>query len=200
MLGPFYWLFLWNFKKHQPVPMTRHWGREGFPRGGIPLPQTCMFRASFRIPRAWLPCLCPQIPEYRRCIAPCLRLKAAQPASDACTGRNAVSRPRPFPSPARFLIGARHYRNDERNNVRPEDTKGGKPPGKGALSKALPKDCLWFPLNSIRIIASGADAASAYARSASSDAAPMGPWMSCTGLWPAASGAATVLPSVPRRP
>jgi hypothetical protein len=53
---------------------------------------------------------------------------------------------------------------------------------------------------STKIIASGAGAASAYARSASSDATPTGLWMSCTGLWPAASGAATASPSVPRRP
>ena len=66
-----------------------------------------------------------------------------------------------------------------------QDTKGGKPPGNGVLSETLPKDCLWFLLNSTKIIASGAGAASAYARSASSDATPTGLWMSCTGLWPA---------------
>ena len=74
-----------------------------------------------------------------------------------------------------------------------QDTKGGKPPGNGVLSETLPKDCLWFLLNSTKIIASGAGAASAYARSASSDATPTGLWMSCTGLWPAASGAALTL-------
>ena len=79
-----------------------------------------------------------------------------------------------------------------------QDTKGGKPPGNGVLSETLPKDCLWFLLNSTKIIASGAGAASAYARSASSDATPTGLWMSCTGLWPAASGAATASPSVPK--
>lgn len=66
--------------------------------------------------------------------------------------------------------------------------------------KRFQRTAYGFSLNSTKIIASGVGAASAYARSASSDATPTGLWMSCTGLWPAASGAATASPSVPRRP